>query len=148
MHPMTSTACRFAVGLLAASGLVLAGCATPQPVVYQKPQTSAAQQERITKDIQQCRRLAAATVGTNGRSAATAGQSAAKTGAVAFAATAVGSLVSASKDAWQRARAGAAAGATGALVKTVLEWNEPDEVHEEYFERCMGDRGHAVLGWR
>jgi outer membrane lipoprotein SlyB len=139
---------RCVLALSATAALVLAGCATPQPVVYQKAATGAAQQQRVTKDTQECRRRAEAAVGLNARRADAAAQNAAKTGAIAFAATAVGSLVNASKDAWQRARVGAAGGATGAAVKTVLEWNDPDDVHQEYVERCMEERGHDVLGWR
>jgi outer membrane lipoprotein SlyB len=132
--------------VLALAGL--AGCATQEPVVYQKPATPPAVQQLIAKDLQQCRQQALSVVGLNGRQAEKTGQSAARTGIVGFAATAVGGLVSTSKDVWQRARAGAAAGATGAAVKTLLEWNDPDEVHQEYVERCMDERGHAVLGWR
>jgi outer membrane lipoprotein SlyB len=132
----------------AAAAVLLAGCATPQPVVYQKTTAGAIEQRRVVTDTQDCRRRAEAAVGLNARRADAVAQSTAKTGAVAFAATAVAGLVGASKDAWQRARAGAAGGATGAAVKVLLEWNDPDKVHEEYVERCMSERGHDVLGWR
>jgi outer membrane lipoprotein SlyB len=148
MFAIASAARRCGLAVSAATALVLAGCATPQPVVYQKTAASAAQQQRLAKDTQDCRRRAEAAVGLNARRADAAAQSAAKTGAIAFAATAVGGLVNASKDVWQRARVGAAGGATGAAVKTVLEWNDPDDVHQEYVERCMSERGHDVLGWR
>jgi outer membrane lipoprotein SlyB len=139
---------RLGASLLMASALLLAGCATQQPVVYQKPGNGAVEQQRAAKDIEVCRGLAEASVGRNARRADSAGRSAARTGAIGFASTAVAGLVSTSKDVWQRARAGAAAGATGAAVKTLLEWNDADEVHREYVERCMEDRGHDVLGWR
>lgn len=134
--------------LLVIGAFVFAGCATQQPVVYQKPANGAAQQQRIAKDIRACRQVAEATVGLNSRLAENAARSAARTGVIGFAATAVGGLVSSSRDVWQRARAGAAAGATGAVVKTLLEWNDPDDVYQEYVERCMDERGHDVLGWR
>lgn len=141
-----SRRCGLAISWVAA--VVLAGCATPQPVVYQKGAANAIEQQRIAKDTHDCRRRAEAAVGLNARRAAAGTQVAAKTGAVAFAATAVAGLVGTSKDAWQRARAGAAGGATGAAVKVLLEWNDPDKVHEKYVERCMRERGHEVLGWR
>jgi hypothetical protein len=148
-HPLHASRPRYrSAGLLVIGAFVFAGCATQQPVVYQTPSTNAAQQQRIASDTQACRDLATAAVGINARSADNAGRSAARTGAVGFAATAVGGLVSSSRDVWQRARAGAAAGATGALVKTVVEWNDPDKVFQEYVERCMDKRGHDVLGWR
>jgi outer membrane lipoprotein SlyB len=117
-------------------------------VVYQKAAIGVDQQQRVAKDIDACRQRAEASVGLNARRADSAGRSAARTGAVAFASTAVAGLVSTSKDVWQRARAGAAAGATGAAVKTLLEWNDADDVNREYVERCMEERGHDVLGWR
>ena len=128
--------------------VMLAGCATPQPVVYQKPQSGAAKSARVDKDVQDCRRLADTAVGLNSRSASSAAQSSARAGVIGFAATAAGALVAAGKDTWQRARAGAAAGATGIAAKTLLEWNDPDGVYQKYVERCMEDRGHDVLGWR
>lgn len=136
------------ISALVISAFVFSGCATQQPVVYQKSASAAAQQQRIDKDIQACRQIAEGAVGLNARRAESASQSAARTGAIGFAATAAAGIVSTSKDVWQRARAGAAAGATGAVVKTVLEWNDADEVHREYVERCMQERGHDVLGWR
>ncbi|KNZ31972.1 MAG: hypothetical protein AD742_14420 [Methylibium sp. NZG] len=139
---------RFGVYVLAISALAFAGCATQQPVVYQKPTNGATQQQRVAKDAEACRQLADKAVGLNARRAESAARSAAGTGAIAFASTAAASLVLASKDVWQRARAGAAAGATGAAVKTLLEWNDADDVHRGYVERCMEDRGHDVLGWR
>ena len=148
MFAIAPTARRCGLAASAAAAVVLTGCATPQPVVYQKTTASAIEQQRVAKDTQDCRRRAEAAVGLNARRAEASAQSAAKTGAIAFAATAVAGLVGASKDVWQRARAGAAGGATGAAVKTVLEWNDPDDVHQEYVERCMSERGHDVLGWR
>jgi outer membrane lipoprotein SlyB len=130
------------------------GCATQQqPVVYQKSTPNPTQQQRVQADAQACRDRAQAAVGINlrrqsNKPAATDVQGAARVGVIGFAATAVGGLVASSRDVWQRARAGAAAGITGAAAKTVLEWNDPDKVFLEYVERCMEDRGHDVLGWR
>jgi hypothetical protein len=42
----------------------------------------------------------------------------------------------------------ASAGARGVAAKTLLEWNDPDKVFQEYVERCLDERGHEVLGWR
>ena len=126
----------------------LTACATTQPVVYQKPNASAAAQQRAAADSLACRQQAEAAVGVNGRRASAVARSAGRTGAIGWASTAVAGLVGASQDVWKRARVGAAAGATGAVTKTLLEWNDPDDVHREYVERCMGERGHDVLGWR
>jgi outer membrane lipoprotein SlyB len=150
----TRTPASLPLALLLATAALAGGCATQQqPVVYQKAVPSAAQQQRVQADAQTCRARAEAAVGINQRRQASkpdgaAVQGAARVGLIGFAATAVGGLVASSKDVWQRARAGAAAGVTGAATKTVLEWNDPDKVFLEYVERCMEDRGHEVLGWR
>ena len=125
-----------------------AGCATTSPVVYQTSKPTASQSQRLAKDVQACEQRASSAVGVNGRNATQAAQSSARVGAIGFAATAVGALVNSSRDAWQRARAGAAGGAAGVATKTLLEWNDPDKVYQEYVERCLDDRGHDVLGWR
>jgi hypothetical protein len=130
---------------LLAGVLLLGACATSAPVVYPGAGANVAQVER---DTEQCRRQATAAVGVNGRSAPATARDAGQAATVGFVAAAVGSLVAGSKEAWQRARGAAAGGATGMATKALLEWNEPDEVHQEYVERCMKRRGHDVLGWR
>jgi outer membrane lipoprotein SlyB len=138
MHWTRSTALVFTAALAA-------GCATPQPVVYRTPSTGAEQSQRIERDMKACRNSATRMVGLNAREA---GRPAAKAAGVGLAATVAGTLAAGAEDLARKARMAAAAGATGALVKTLFEWNDPDEVHEEYIERCMKDRGHQVLGWR
>jgi hypothetical protein len=132
--------------LLAAAAAT--GCATTAPVVYQPGKSSPAVAQRIAGDIEACRQQATDTVGLNARSPGQVAQGTARVGAVGFIATAVGGLVNSSRDVWQRARAGAAGGAAGIATKTLLEWNDPDKVHQEYVERCLDRRGHDVLGWR
>jgi hypothetical protein len=127
------------------SAALLGACATSAPVVVP---TSAADSARVARDSEQCRSQATAAVGLNGRNAGTVASSAGKAGTVGFVAGAVGGLVAGSKDVWQKARGAAAGGASGIATKVLLEWNEPDDVHQEYVERCMKKRGHDVLGWR
>jgi hypothetical protein len=141
---MPDTLCRQRLAILSAA-LVLGACATSAPVVY--PQASAAP-ARVALDTEQCRRQATEAVGLNGRDAGTLARDAGKAGTVGFVAGAVGSLVAGSKDAWNKARGAAAGGASGIATKVLLEWNEPDKVHQEFVERCMKRRGHDVLGWR
>jgi outer membrane lipoprotein SlyB len=128
--------------------LLLGACASTQPVIYNAGTPSATQHQRMQRDVADCRDRAKAAVGTNARSAAGSARDAGKVGVVAFTAAAVAGATAASRDVWQRARAGAAGGASGVLAKTLLEWNEPDDVHQEYVERCLSSRGHDVLGWR
>jgi hypothetical protein len=141
---MTTPLGRQRLAILSAA-LALGACATSAPVVYPKANAAPA---RVAADTEQCRRQATEAVGLNGRNAGSLAGDAGKAGAVAFAAAAVGGLVASSKDVWQRARGAAAGGATGIATKVLLDWNEPDKVHQEYVERCMKQRGHDVLGWR
>jgi hypothetical protein len=129
--------------LLAAA--MLAGCASPAPVIYRTPEAPAAQLVRIERDTTACRQQTDKVVGRNARDVA---PQSARAAGVGFAAAAAATATAGARDTWKRARAGAAGGATGIATKVLLEWNAPDEVHEKYFERCMKDRGHEVLGWR
>lgn len=135
--------------LLALTALLLGACASPpRPVVYDEPLRGKATASRVDQDLQACQQRADTRVGLNARRADHARRSVAQTGAIGFVSTAAASLVNGSRDVWQRARAGAAAGLTGAAVKAAFEWNDPDEVYRAHVERCMEDRGHDVLGWR
>lgn len=127
---------------------VLAGCATPSPVVYQRPQADAAATSRIARDTQACRSEAMRQVGLNARGPKTTAREAGRAGAIGLAGAAGASVAAGSREVWQRARAGAAGGAAGITAKLLLDWHEPDEVHREYVEQCLQDRGHRVLGWR
>ena len=135
-------------GVALAAVTLLGGCATSQPVVYAKESAAAAKSERVSRDIAACRDRAETAVGLNGRNATQVAGASGRAGLIGFVGTAVGSVVAGSKDAWARARAGAAGGAAGIATKTLLEWNDPDDVYQEYVERCLAERGHDVLGWR
>lgn len=136
-----------------AVAVVMAGCASTQPVIYSKKTDSIVVNERTQRDLSECSRLADQRVGRNSLNAGQpdsrkAAQKVGATGAVAFVATAVGSVVSSSMSAWERARGAAAGGAAGMATKLLLDWNEGDEVYQNYVEQCLQNRGHQVLGWR
>lgn len=150
-HSLARAARSLAMRRSACSGLavLLMGCATSQPVVYHRTVPDAQRAARVAADVDQCRQLASAAVGTSGRTAPQAvAAGAGRVGVVAFVAEAVEALVEGSRDAWGKARGAAAGGVAGMLTKTALDHNEPDDVHKEYVERCMKDRGNVVLGWR
>lgn len=141
LHPMSRI-------LLATTAALLVGCASTAPVVYQRPSTDAATAARIARDTEACRRQAVEMVGLNDRRAAGRARGAAAVGAVGFVGAAVGTAVAKSREVWQKARGAAAAGVSGMATKMLLDWNEPDEVHQEYVSHCLKERGHVVLGWR
>jgi hypothetical protein len=140
------------VALLLVLTLGLTACASTQPVIYSKKTDSIALNERTQRDLSECSRQADQRVGRNGMKSPQGTQKVAQkvgsTGAIAFVGTAVGSVVSNSRGAWERARGAAAGGAAGMATKLLLEWNEGDEVFQKYVEHCLESRGHEVLGWR
>lgn len=131
-----------------ASALALGACATSVPVVYAPKHQTSGLDARTHADIAQCSLQADARVGRNRSPADGIAVRSGQAAGIGFVATAVGSIVSGSREVWQRARGAAAGAATGVAVKLLLERNEPDEVHQKYVERCLAARGHDVLGWR
>lgn len=127
--------------LLAAA--MLAGCASTQPVLY--PTQSAQKESRAPSDMQACTELAQRDVGINARNGH---ETVARTGVLAATSAAVYSAVLGTADTANRALAAGVAGGVGGALKVALDWNEPDEVYENYVEQCMRKRGHRVLGWR
>jgi outer membrane lipoprotein SlyB len=130
---------------IAASAFVLMGCASTQPVVYN---AGAANAERVTRDTQACRQRADAAVGLNQKGSMKSAKKSGEVGLIAAAGAAAGAAINNSADVMRRAGAAAAAGGVGYAVKELIEWNKPDEVYENYVERCMKERGHDVIGWR
>ena len=144
-----ATSARLHRTLALAACLSLAGCATTTaPVVYSPKRDTVALDERTRADIAHCGQAADTRVGRHGMRSQQVAQKTASTASIGFVATAVGGVVSRSKDVWQRARGAAAGGAAGMATKLLLEWNEGDEVYQKYVERCLEARGHEVLGWR
>jgi hypothetical protein len=133
---------------LVATAIGLTACASSSPVVYSKKEDSIAIDARTQRDVGECSALADQRVGRHGMKASKVGQQAGSAAAVGFVATVVGSVVSNSRNAYERARGAAAAGASGMATKLLLEWNEGDDVFQAYVERCLEQRGHVVLGWR
>jgi hypothetical protein len=130
---------------------LLAGCASTQPVLYQtgpasKPAPAAP--TKAQRDITECTRRAEVAVGRHAMDAPSTAGAAGQAGVIGFVGAAAGSMVTKSRNVWERARGAAAAGAAGMATKLLLEWNEGDRVFQKHVERCLDERGHDVLGWR
>jgi len=120
--------------------VLVAGCASPRPVIYQAAPGSG-------QDVEQCMQLARASGADSGKGAAAArdvGLGAAMGGAAAGAWGGVRGY----SDVGNRAAAGAAAGASAALIRGAVRASEPSEVYRGYVNQCLRDRGHQVVGWR
>jgi hypothetical protein len=127
---------------------LLAGCATARPILYSNQKYQQVGQGGADHDIAECKALAdqaGATPGTGkgGQVAKSAG-----VGAVAGAAAgAVGGAI------WGNPGTGAASGAVSGVVGGVLwpllgGYDRPSDVHMNYVNQCLVDRGYQVAGWK
>jgi hypothetical protein len=137
--------------VLAASTLALA-CATPRPVLYPNETLARAGREQAQREIDECLQLAQRDVGDGAetRGARVAKRTAARTAQGAATGAAVGAAVGGSA---ARGAAGGAAGAAthavmGSLLRPRRDRARVDAVFRAYVERCLGDRGYDVIGWR
>jgi hypothetical protein len=127
-------------------------CATPRPVLYPNATLERVGREAAQRDVDECLELAREDVGGGAetRGARVAKRTAARTAQGAATGAAVGAAVGGS------AARGAAGGAAGAATHTVVgsllrprrDRAHVDAVFRAYVERCLGDRGYDVIGWR
>ena len=136
--------------LVALGTVVLVGCATARPILYANEKYQQVGRSSADRDIAECRELADRAGATPG--AGKAGQVARDTGVGAVggaAAGAVGGAIGGSPGVG--AAAGAAGGAVWSLVSSMFGWMrppQPSDVHMNYVNLCLADRGYQVAGWK
>lgn len=125
---------------------VLAGCASPSPVLYPNEHYQAVGKAAADRDIEACERLAEQ-VGANPGS--TQGQAAATDtvvgGAVGGAAGAAGGAIAGA--AGTGAAIGAASGAAAGLVRSLFRSDGPSQAYRNVVDRCLRERGYEPVGW-
>ena len=132
--------------LVLAGLLALGGCASSQsPVLYPNAKLKQVGREQASRDIEECRKLADDYVQSTAAKDVTKG--AAVGGAAGAAIGAVGGAVS-GRGAGTGAAVGAATGATAGAVHGAAKQTEPSPVYKRYVDRCLGERGYAVIGWQ
>ena len=135
------------IAVLLAAGLV-AGCATAKPILYSNEKYQQAGKSGVDRDITECQALADQAGATPG--AGKGGQVAKGAGVGAVAGAAAGAVGGAI---WGNPGVGAASGAVSGVVGGVL-WpllggsNRPSDVHMNYVNQCLVDRGYQVAGWK
>jgi hypothetical protein len=129
-------------GLLAAQ---LCACATRQPVLYPNATLERVGRDAAQSEIEECQRLAAEFQPDGSAVGAVARDTTVNAGAGA-AAGAVGGAISGNPG--LGAAVGAASGATWALIRSMFRRREPDPIRKRFVERCLGERGYEVAGWR
>ena len=138
---------RVAVALVMA-GLV--GCATAKPILYPNDKYQQVGRSGADRDSGECRDLADQAGATPG--AGKGGQVAKDTavGTVGGAAAgAVGGAIAGSPGVG--AGAGAASGAVWSLFSSMFGWmhpSQPSDVHMNYVNLCLANRGYQVVGWK
>ena len=128
----------------------IVGCATARPIVYANEKYQQVGTSGADRDIAECRELADRAGATPG--AGEAGRTAKNAGAGAVggaAAGAVGGAIGGSPGIG--AAAGAASGAVWSLFWSTFGWmhpSQPSDVHRNYVNMCLSDRGYQVAGWK
>lgn len=126
--------------------LAVGACASTQsPVLYPNAHLQRVGRQQAERDIAECRRLASEYVRSTAtkdiaRGAAVGGLAGAAIGAVGGAVSGAG----ASRGAAIGAATGGTAGAVGGAVKQT----KPSPVYKRFVNRCLRERGYAVLGWQ
>ena len=128
----------------------LMGCATARPIFYDNPKYREVGWAGADRDLAECRALAEQAGATPG--AGRAGQAAKSAGAGAVggaAAGAVGGAIGGSPGVG--AAAGAASGVVWSLFWSMFSWmgpSQPSDVHMNYVNMCLSERGYQVAGWK
>lgn len=124
-------------------------CSTARPILYGNEKYNQVGRASADRDIAECKKLADEAGATEGTGRA--GQAAKSTGVGAAggaAAGAVGGAISGSPG--LGAAVGAASGAVWGFITSLFNWgsSEPSDVHKNYVNQCLADRGYQVAGWK
>lgn len=124
--------------------IVAAACAHPRPVLYPNEHLKTVGKPVSQKDTDEC--LAQAKLYLKANPAKPIARKMARgsvTGAVMGAVT--GLILGDFKSA---IATGAAIGAAAGLTHGAFEAGSPDEIQRAYTQRCLGEKGYAVIGWK
>jgi uncharacterized protein YcfJ len=126
--------------------LLLAACAGPEPVFYPNAHYQQVGPSTADYDTDVCRDMAAAAGANSGDDRATDAATQAATGGAIGGATgaAVGAVIG---NPGRSAAAGAAGAATAGFMRALLKSPEPSPAYRNFVNRCLSERGYAVVGW-
>ena len=124
--------------------LVAAACAHPRPVLYPDERFKSAGEQAARADVDRCLADAKAYLKAN-----PAKRVARRTGAGAVFGAVMGTVFGAFSGDYGRAISeGAAVGAAGGAMQGAFEAGSPDEIQRAYTQRCLGEKGYSVIGWK
>lgn len=123
------------------------GCSAAKPIVYANEKYNQVGRAGADRDIEECIWLA--DEAGAGPSAGKAGRTAERAGKGAVGGAAAGAVGGAiGGDPGIGAAAGAASGVVWNVLFGWMEPEQPDEVHRNYVNQCLAERGYQVAGWR
>ena len=138
--------------LALALALALAvGCASPRPLLYPNEKLESVGHEVAEVEIEECILVAEdAGASFDGSHAGELAKDTAERAGAGAAAGAVGGAIRG--NAGIGAAIGAATAATWGFVRGGLRWlfgrRQPETLQRRFVERCLSDRGYAVIGWK
>jgi hypothetical protein len=139
---------RVVVVALLTSGLV--ACATARPILYENQKYRQVGRWGADRDVAECEDLADHAGATPGAGKAGQAAKSAGVGAVGGAAAgAVGGAIGGSPGIG--AAAGSASGVVWSLFSSMFGWmtpSQPSDVHMNYVNMCLAERGYQVAGWK
>jgi hypothetical protein len=127
----------------------LVACATTKTVLYGNEKFNQVGTSGVERDIAECEAQADRAGATPGEGQAGQAAKSAGMGAIGGAAAgAVGGAIAGSPG--TGAAAGAAGGVAWSLIMSMIGWAtpaRPSDVHMNYVNLCLADRGYQVAGW-
>jgi len=140
ISPLTAWAAAAAVGIF------LAGCASQRPVLYPNTKYKQVGDAAAQRDVDECIRLAEQAGAGHG-----GGERAVRQGGIGAAVGGVAGAVAGAvsgRNVIDSAAKGAAVGGAAAGTHGAIESREPDNIHQNFVQRCLSERGYDVMGWR
>lgn len=131
------------IAVLLVVALILAGCASPKPVLYPNTHFKQVGEEQAQRDIAECRQFADQQIKSGG--AANVAGSTAVGGGAGAAIGAAGGAVRGS--AGTGAAVGAATGATAGFLRGLFKASQPSQVYKNFVNHCLRERGYEPVGW-
>jgi outer membrane lipoprotein SlyB len=126
--------------------LGLAGCASQRPVLYPNAKFKQVGEASARRDVDDCIRQAedfGARHGGGERAARQGGSGAVIGGVTGAVAGAVGR-----GNVGERAVQGAAVGGAAAGTHGAIHSDQPGDLHRNFVQRCLRERGYEVIGWQ
>lgn len=124
--------------------LLAAACAHPRPVLYPDEHLKSVGAPAAKKDVDEC--LAQAKEYLKANPAKPIARKTARGGVAGAIMGGVTGLILG--DFGKAVATGAAIGAAAGLTHGAFEAGSPDEIQRAYAQRCLGERGYSVIGWK